>query len=609
MKIFDYDAICQKGIITLKKYPMVLISALVATVMGCIFFHDSFHGYQNDSMLQLSLTACLGIPVFLAISIIMRAKERRSVRALTIILNVIVCVLLSIFYIFAKSDNFEWYISLLLYAISAHLLVSLSAHIGNPDEMSFWQFNKNLLFRIITSLFFSSVLYIGISLALVATRYLFNINLDMVVYTYTFCIIFGLFNTWYFLSGIKINTIITDVDESYNKFDYPIILKMFTQYILIPLLFVYVIILLCYELKILIEWTLPVGWVSIMILIYSITGIFTVLLSYPASFDREKRLIKLFTKTFYLTLFPFIVLFVLAVTRRFSDYGITESRYVLFVTAIWLTATALYFTLSRKKRIKVIPASLLVICLLISCGPWGMFSVSENSQINRLMSILKDNGVIVNHEIQNSSSICSKDFSNIYSILEYLKKYHSLEKLTDTLNYNSNVQLKYSSDCDYLEVLLKAIVIDSTILNDNNKGKYYFNVINTFYSNKKSSTINIDGYSYFFKYITINYNRQEYDIKIVNSDIFKIKKSDNLMNLEIESDSHQKLVFNLEDVLILLRDKHKKNIEPDKNDLMIASENDDLKGLLVINEINCFSQMNVVNVNSIDAFIFLTIKK
>ena len=75
--------------------------------------------------------------------------------------------------------------------------------------------------------------------------------------------------------------------------------QFFTQFILIPLLIIYVVILYFYCAKIVINWQLPRGWVSYLVLAYSIVGIFALLLVHPLKELKLKSWIVIFSKLFY----------------------------------------------------------------------------------------------------------------------------------------------------------------------------------------------------------------------------------------------------------------------------------------------------------------------
>src|SRR5690606_19950461 len=172
------------------------------------------------------------------------------------------------------------------------------------------------------------------------------------------------FNTLFFLAGVP-----AAFDATPSAEPYPKGLKIFTQYVLIPLMTIYLAILLVYEIKILVEWEMPKGIVATLILGYAVFGMLSLLLIWPTRGDDGNRWVRLFSRSFYLTMLPLIVLLALAVYQRVSHYGFTEERYILMVLTIWLAAITAYFLSSQKDDIRLIPVSLAALALLSTFGP------------------------------------------------------------------------------------------------------------------------------------------------------------------------------------------------------------------------------------------------
>jgi hypothetical protein len=261
-----------------------------------------------------------------------------------------------------------------------------------------------LFTRLWTAAFFSGILFAGLALALLSMKLLFDIDFNEKLYGEIFVVIAGLFNTWFFVSGIP-----DDFEKLDEQLEYPKGLKIFAQYILLPLLILYFVILYFYGGKILILWDWPKGIVSYLIICVSVLGILTFLLLYPFSNENEDSWIKKMSKSFYLILLPLLAILFIAILMRMDDYGITVNRYIVLFLGIWLT-TVCVFTLLFKSNIKFIPTSLALMLLLISFGPWGIFSVSERAQVNRLKNILEKAKIIKENKIVNES-IWKKDTS------------------------------------------------------------------------------------------------------------------------------------------------------------------------------------------------------
>ena len=151
----------------------------------------------------------------------------------------------------------------------------------------------------------------------------------------------------------------------------------------------------------------------------------------------ENRWIKTFSSSFFWALVPLVILLLLAILRRIWEYSFTIERYFVLVLGLWLTGIVIYFIFSKKENIKVIPASLCILAFLISFGPWGAFSVSEQSQINRLQYYLQENDLLQDDKIQKASDDVSfEDRREISSIIRYLNNNHGLDGIQPWFDQN-----------------------------------------------------------------------------------------------------------------------------------------------------------------------------
>ena len=77
------------------------------------------------------------------------------------------------------------------------------------------------------------------------------------------------------------------------------------------------------------EW--PRGTIGWLVSIVSVFGMLALLLVHPLRNRPGHRWIQLYSRSFYIGLFPLIVLLLMAIWRRLSEYGLTEDRYFLLV--------------------------------------------------------------------------------------------------------------------------------------------------------------------------------------------------------------------------------------------------------------------------------------
>jgi hypothetical protein len=376
MRIPSFSYVEQQLKATGKRFTLPLLFAITGTLASII---NMSRIHAGPHLIRLTLTCLLGLSFGLAMRLY---SEQRHNRTMRLLLDLAVVVIMGVYYLLlAPSELFEQVrldICFWVLMLVAHLMVSVAAWLHSTDIKGFWWFNEALFIRIIISGIFSGSLFAGLALAMEACRELFTIQFSNDYFGYLGLIIFGVFNTWFFLAGIPGSGA---ANEELGTFPKP--LKIFVQYVLIPLVLLYMLILYLYMGRISMEWNLPHGWVSLLILCYSVAGILAVLLSHPLRNDAHNTWVHLFSRFFFKATLPVLLLLYAAIYRRIADYGFTEDRYYVLAAALWLTGICLYFSFSGSRNIKVIPVSLAVTCLLSLTGPWGAFAVSDRSQLAR----------------------------------------------------------------------------------------------------------------------------------------------------------------------------------------------------------------------------------
>jgi Domain of unknown function (DUF4153) len=365
----------------LVRFPFAIAASIFGTAVAYLLVDLPYDGNRltQYTLTRLVWVSLLALPFFLSSTLF--AESNRFSKPKTLVVSCAVLLLLmGIYFSFNSALLTSDSIRFVLLFISFHLLVSFAGFLSNSSIHAFWEFNKVLFLRILTALLYSTVIYIGLCIAILTVDQLFTLDLNHKVYGKLFCIIYGLFNTTFFLAGVPSTWNEVDPLESYPKG-----LKVFTQFVLIPLSIIYLLILLAYEAKIVLQWSLPDGWVGWLIAGYAVFGIFSFLLIFPIRTQEENRWIHIFSKWFYLLLIPLIALLFVAIWTRIHAYGITENRYFLVSLGVWLTGITLYFSL-QKTNIRIIPISLFLFCLIATWGPQSAPTMSMHSQLSRIIS-------------------------------------------------------------------------------------------------------------------------------------------------------------------------------------------------------------------------------
>lgn len=419
-----------------REYAIVLVMGLLAAICAIFYINYDYQSREYSFFyLKFGLVSSLGISVMFALKMLSQRIGKE------IILQLLGVIFLVMFYFLLPTDEKEFSevdaFLLIPSFILCHLLVSFLPFVGKNRELNFWQYNKNLFINIFVTAIFTTVLTGGIMLAIAAVDHLFDFHFDSRLYSYTFsflsifgsCFIFLLFNE----KGLL---------HLERNDHYPVILKFFTQYVLVLLLLIYAVILYFYSAKILINWELPQGWVSYLILAYSVVGILAILLVHPLNEDSTKSWVKIFSKTFYYTLAPLIVLLFVAIFTRILEYGYTEPRYFVLMIALWLTTVVLYFIFIGKQTIKFVPMSLFVFGLFCLLFPYlNTFSVAIRSQKNELLKTLSQKNILENGTINFKKKIAGEDADEISNKFNFLAKRNENEFLLNYFRQNQKINL------------------------------------------------------------------------------------------------------------------------------------------------------------------------
>lgn len=613
------------------RFPLTLLSSFIGICIAIYLVEFEKDSINMFPLINGMLCFALGIPLFFCLNVF--SQKLKLKKKSSILLQVGGATMLGLLYLTLPNSEDTAntslpYIRYVIYNIALHLLVSFAPYLKGKQLNGFWQYNRILFTRLIISVVYSGFLYAGIALAMGALHLLFDMKFDGETYFELFIFIGGFFNTWFFISGIP-----KDFDELQKIEHYPFGLKVFSQYILLPLLLLYLVILYAYGAKIISLWDWPKGVVSWLIVVVSVLGIFNFLLIHPYGQKEENSWIKKFTKVYYFLVIPLVVLLFLAISIRLSDYGITINRYIIILLGVWLTLVSGYFIIG-KNNIKFIPISLCVMMLLMSFGPWGMFSVSERSQANRLKHLLTENEILKDGKVQNEQSIIidtnyhKQNFkypnskllndsicNEIKSIIDYMDDYHGFNAIKDWYDQDFdsviatyNNQKNKWSRINESEIYMRALGLEY-------KHHYrdYDNEYFSFSATRKDILTEIKDFDYLIK-IDHNYtydrNNSVYSFKIASNNYTVLNPQEENFNLEIKQDENLLIKLSLEELKDNLIKNHGKNYSHDlpQEELLILNENENIACRFIIQNINFRTENGKIVFDSVNGKLLMKIK-
>jgi hypothetical protein len=392
----------------------------------------------------------------------------------------------------------------------------------------------------------------------------------------------------------------------------------------------YIVILYLYAGKIVILWSWPKGIVSYLIACVAVLGILTLLLIHPYGNLSGNTWIKKFSKAYYFVLVPLVVLLFIAIGMRINDYGVTVNRYVIVLLGIWLAIVSTYFIIG-KENIKFIPISLAVILIFVSFGYWGIFSVSERSQVARLQAILEQGNILKKERIQQEVMwlrdslprklyAVDKEETNVLqdslhtevkSILDYLDDHHG-----------------FTSIRGWFEQDLDSIVKKSNIVNTRwmrmNEAEAYMRSMGLAYEHKYSFSSqshflytaafdgveDVTGFDYLLDFEGQHYRDDDDIFHVGNTryEFFYPTLPDNYAWLVSNKDS---IKFEVGALIKLLEEKYgsDSNAQIPEGEMMITWESQNLSARLQLHEVSLSGDADSLEINRLDGIILLRVKE
>jgi uncharacterized protein DUF4153 len=400
---------------TANRFPMAILAGLGAMVVTLVMIDNS----KEDWHPRLIATCILGLALFTAS---VTTAERRGIPARRRwVADLAIAGLLALLYRgslgWSEQHAFLRFAQLL---IAGHLLAAIAPYLGAPSRQGFWQYNRFLLLRFLVATFYAGVLFVGLAVALGALDKLFGADVPGEAYARLWTVLAFGFHPWFFLAGMP-----RDYEALETLEDYPQGLKVFTQFVLMPLVVVYLAILTAYLVKVVVTQTWPSGWIGYLVSSVSVTGVLALLLVHPIRERADSRWVNAYGRWWFVALLPSLMMLLLAILKRVGQYGITEPRYFLLVLALWMLGLALYYGLTGSANIKRLPVSLCAVALLSSFGPWGAYAVAKRSQLGRFNHILAANQMgKAGAPVPARGTVSREDRRELSAILHYLSTTH-----------------------------------------------------------------------------------------------------------------------------------------------------------------------------------------
>lgn len=422
LKIFNLENLIQNLKNILIRFPLSILYIIINLILLIVVINFDLSNEVETYFTKWIFT--LIVTFFFSIWVYLTSEKYNLERKKKCLFQIIPIIFWILFFIFFNNDpdNYENIIFFIL---------SLAGIIGyiffapffkkctllNNENQNYYPYFYKISVVFLISFIFWLVLFALWAIWISATFTLFDLS-----WTYSdefyknwAIISLSLLTPVFWLTQIPKNNLNEEAKQ--NKF-----FDFLVKYIWIIFIAIYFIILYAYSVKVLLNFSDWPKWeVAWLVIGFSSLGYIIYMFSYI--FEGSNSIIRFFRKVFPFVVIPQLFMLFYAIYLRIAQYDLTTNRYFIVVFWIWLLVISLFMIFSKKKFLWAIPAILTIFTIIISIGPWSVFSLPEARQFIRLennlikANILKDWEIIA---LKNYEEI-DKDLSKeIYNWISYI---------------------------------------------------------------------------------------------------------------------------------------------------------------------------------------------
>lgn len=381
MRVFSIRSLMEGVQITMRRFPVEVLIAMLATVLSVLVVHndDLALTQATTRLLTVSVVTCIGwFAAQLSITLAYASggigtSQMWILRGLSTTLALVAVRLIDL-------DSDATPVQLLSIAIGTHACIVLAPWIRG--SVATWDLGRTLLLRIGMAGIFTAVLAGGLVLALTSLDVLFDVDVAAAVFADVNVVCLGLFNTLMVLAGVPRMS-----DQPQPSL--PSALRWFVQFVLIPLVLVFLVILYAYGIRVVFFSELR-GAVAGYVLALDVFALLALVLAWPLRNDPQHRVVGVFANAIGPVLLPMTALLVIAIGVRIDDYGVTPARFAVALLTSFVVLVNLYLLRRSDIDIRVIPLALAIIGLGTAFGPLGSAQSTLRSQSRRMEQALTD---------------------------------------------------------------------------------------------------------------------------------------------------------------------------------------------------------------------------
>ena len=400
----------------IERFPLTVFCSIVVFILSVYLVENP--ELKNENLLnelhKMVILLGMSIPLTLVLELArekyLSGKNKWVIRFVNALITLVFIIFYRFYYLSGKnsSSTLDSLEQLMATGIIFFLCFLLVPVIGKKDEEEKY-FQSVIVDKTVTILF-SVVLFLGLIAVFATIDGLSLIKLDSNIYIETWLFVVFVFSVIFFLSKLK------KVDESLENYEIHKIFKFLIYFIVIPLITTYTGILYVYFGKMLITRSWPQGLVSHLILWYTIFSLFIMIMVTPMA--KKDSVARIFKKYFPFASLPLLVLSIVSISKRISQYGVTPSRYFVVLLAMWL----IFCMVSSifKARLSVILISLITVVYISVFTPVNNRRITLMSQNKRFEKILVKHGLLKDGKLVKKPELAKEKKYEVTDVLNYI---------------------------------------------------------------------------------------------------------------------------------------------------------------------------------------------
>lgn len=356
----------------LKRFPITLFFTIALTCYLCYFVSN----HDENKKLNWIIGYYLSVGTLLSLTLHLWCEEmERIIPKIAVQAGMHLLLILDAIYLYSYS--YEKSFTEIGIAHGAGILaIGLSvfflSFFKEKNDIPSWNFALSSITACVTANVIGCIMSGGICFLILSVHKLFDLSIDSTCYLYIVILCNVCLSMFLFLG------LLPQKQEKHNT--RPLqhsFLNGVIHYLFLPLTGGYLIVLYIYALHILINWELPIGWVSWLV-ITLMTGCIVIEFGlYPSRMAQQKRTDNLIARWLPLFVLPLLFLMTIGIIRRFNDYGVTINRLYLITLNIWCYFVCITLIIIKAKRISWIPISFSLVFLLTSVLPVNYASITR----------------------------------------------------------------------------------------------------------------------------------------------------------------------------------------------------------------------------------------